>query len=887
MSLVSRTVAFIRNFARRERIESDLDAELQAYVAALTAEKMRAGLAPADAARLAKREAGTMDGIKEAVRDARAGATVDVLLRDLRFAARGLVHAPVFSLTAVFALALGIGATTAILSVVNAVLLRPLPYANAGQLVVILNKGRNPIAPANFLDWRRQNHSFTDMAAAESWSPNLTGTDEPEHLAAMRITASLLPMLGVPPLLGRTIAADEDHDGRDRVTVISYGIWQRRFAGDSAVIGRQVLLDGNPYTIVGVMPPAFQFAPFWVTHAELWAPLSLDTRSAQRSAASLRIFARRRSGTTLEQARADLAVLTAQLELQFPGTNRDMVVTPLKDKVVGDVRSPLLVLLAAVAFVLLTACANVAHMMLARAGARHRELAVRTALGATRRRLITQLLTESAMLAAAGGAAGLLLAWLGIRSLAAASTTAAGILPRVATVSIDGRVVLLAVAVTAATTVVFGLLPALRATAVNLTDAFKDGDRGASEGRGPVRLRSTLVGSEVALALVLLVGAVLMIRSVIALQRIDPGFDPHGVTTMIVSTLGTREAAHDVHPLFFAEALGRIRAIPGVQSASFINHLPIAGDEWGFPFAVEGRPKPKPGESPTATYRVVFPDYFHTMRIPLLHGRDVATADRLGTTPVVVINEFMANTYWPGEDAIGKRITLDDSTWVTVVGVVKNTVREDWSRLPEEEMFLPFFQQPAFLAGGGAVGYMTLVARISCRQEPCDATGLVVPIVAAIRGIDRNLPVSAVQTMSTVVEGATAESRFLFALLGGFAAIALALAAIGIYGVMSYSVSRRTHEIGIRIALGAAPATVLGQIVRQGMTVTLVGAGAGIVAALALTRLMGNLLYGVGPTDPLTFGVVTGVMGTVALAATTLPAWRATRIDPLVALRSD
>jgi putative ABC transport system permease protein len=886
MSLLARLASAARNLFRAEQVDRELDAELRGYIDLVADEKLRDRLTPDEARRAALLETGGVEQIKEEVRDVRAGAAVDVLRRDIRYGARSLLKTPAFTVAATIALALGIGATTAILSVVNGVLLRPLPYADSDRLVVILHNDRNPVAPGNVIDWREQTHSFTDIAAAESWSANLSGSDQPEHVLGLRLSAGMFPMLGVQPLFGRVFTAQEDVPGNDGVAVISYGLWQRRFGGDRDIVGRQVLFDGNPRTIVGVMPQSFQFAPFWVTHAEVWVPLGLAARVNNRGGQSLRAFARLRPGVTLEQARADLGAVTARLEREFPGTNKNVTVQSLKHKVVGDIQTPLLVLLVAVAFVLLIACANVAHMLLARAAFRQKELAIRTALGATQRRIVAQLLGESVLLALAGGAAGLLLAVWGVRALIAASPA---VIPRVASVAIDGRVLLMTLLITATTSIVFGLVPALRAARVDLAETFKDGDRGATEGQRRHRLRSVLVASEFALALVLLVGAGLMIRSFSALRSFDPGFDPRNVITMTISVTGTKLDGIGARPAFFADALTRVRAISGIESAGYINHLPIAGDQWGFGFAVEGRPKAKPGEAPTAAYRVVFPGYFHAMRIPILRGRDVSDADRLGATQVVVINEFMAKTHWHGEDAIGKRISLDDSTWITVVGVAKNTVREQWAAPAEEEMFLPFAQSKSFLTNPATrFGYLTLVARASCdARGQCDAAALATPIASAVRDIERTVAISAVQTMSAVVGGATAESRFYVVLLGTFAAVALALAAVGIYGVMSYSVSRRTHEIGIRIALGAEPSSVLRLVVAQGMRLAAIGAGAGVIAAFALTRMMSKLLYGVAPSDPITFVVVTVVLCAVAVIASYVPARRATRIDPLTALRSD
>jgi putative ABC transport system permease protein len=807
---------------------------------------------------------------------------LDGLLRDCRFAARTLRKTPMFTVVAVLALALGIGATTTMLSVVRAVLVDPLAYADADRLAVILHDGRNPASPRNFNDWRAQTRSFSDMAAAEYWSPDLTSGDNPTQVPALRITSRMLPMLGVAPLLGRVFSRAEEEPGNGHVVVLGYGLWQRMFAGRRDVVGSTVSLDGSIYTVIGVMPKSFVFAPFWSTDAQLWAPLALGNRL--NDGQSLRIFARLAPGVTFERARADLGAVTATLEARDPGTNRNVVLTPLKEKVVGDIRTPLLTLLVAVAFVLLTACANVAHMLLARAAARQRELSLRTALGATRARLVAQMFVESVLLALVGGAAGFALAAWGIHALVAASPA---IIPRVSSVTLDRGVLAIAVAISAATVIVFGLLPALRAARVDPVDTFRDGDRATSDGRGRTRLRNALVASEFALALVLLIGAGLMIRTLTALQRIDPGFDPRNVVSMIVSTAGTPAADTARHASFYVNSLARVRALPGIESASYINHRPFDGDMWGFAFRVEGAPHPRRGDWPGATYRVVFPGYFATMRIPILRGRDVTETDRLGTPGVLVINEFMARTHWPGRDPIGRRITLDDSSWLTVVGIVKDNVRESLSAPHEEEMFLPFAQQPRYLKGLGASRTVTLVARVACPRVECDASAYVAPIRNAIRSVERNAPISSVVTFSALARIATAESRFYVLLLATFAAIAVVLAAVGIYGVMAYAVSRRTHEIGIRIALGAEPGSVMRTVVGEGLSMASTGAAVGLATALGLTRLMRGILYGVSPLDVWTFVGVTALLVAVALVASLVPARRATRVDPLVALRSD
>ena len=565
------------------------------------------------------------------------------------------------------------------------------------------------------------------------------------------------------------------------------------------------------------------------------------------------------------------------------GTNETVKVLSLKEKVVGNVRPALLVLLTAVGFVLLIACANVAHMLLARSAARHKEIAIRAALGAGRARVIQQFLTESLWLAVLGGGAGLLLAFWGIRALVALSPVD---LPRVETVGLDSHVLMFVLGITLLAGLVFGLAPALRAADPNLSDTLKEGGRGSSEGIKRNRLRSLLVASEFTFALVLLVGAGLMIRSFFALQNIDPGFNPHNLLSVVVSVTGTKEAGPGERPLFYQQLLERVRQVPGVQSASAINHLPLGGDIWGLSFHIEGQPVPPPSETPTAAYRVVLPGYFKTMNIPMLRGRDVNDHDTLNAPGAVVVNEFFAHRYWPKEDALGKRVTFDDlkknPTWLTVVGVAKNTVRSDWTEPPQEEVFLPYLQNRDYLEESAShYTYLTLVVRGS------NPTALV-PVIRGMAGsVDRNIVLSEVQTMDQVVAEATAEPRFYLLLLATFAMVALTLAAVGIYGVMSYSVSRRTQEIGIRMALGAQTSHVIRMVVGQGAILATVGVVTGLIGALAVTRLMSGLLYGVRPNDPVTFIAVAGLLSGVAVVASYIPARRAAKVDPMVALRNE
>jgi putative ABC transport system permease protein len=889
MTLFSQLRSWLRVTLQDSRMESEMDAELRFHLETYAEDLVRSGLPRHEAMRQARLEFGGIDRTKEECREARGARLFETLVQDLSYGVRLMLRTPGFTVIAVTALALGIGANAAIFSVVNAVLLRPLDYKDPDRLVTILHYGTGPVAVANYLDWRDQSRSFEAIGAADYWSPNLTGRDSPEHLRGLRVTQSVLPMLGIKPLIGRLFVPGEDQKGAEHEVILSYGLWQRRFSTDANVLGGTIALDGEAYTIIGVMPREFKFAPFWATHAELWAPNAFGERVHNRGGNSLRIFARLKPGVTLAQARAEMATITARLEQQYPGTNRHVVVTPLKEKVVGQVEAPLLVLLGAVGFVLLIACANVAHMLLARAAARQKELAVRAALGARRSRLIRQFLTENLILAAAGGAAGLLLALWGTHALIALSPAN---IPRVDAITMDSRVVLFLLAITVLTSVAFGVAPAMQASAVNLSNTLKQSGRGMSDGIRRNRLRSFLVASEFALALMLLIGAGLMIRSFLALQLVDPGFNPHNVLAMVVSVAGSKEAEPGRREIFYRQLLERVRALPGVESAAGINHLPLAGDLWDWPFVIEGRPKPGPGESPDAIYRIVTPEYFRSMRLPLLRGRDISVADNESTPGVVIINERAAQTYWPGENPLGKRISFDGnekdpSAWLTVIGIVRDAKQGDWRATPDPEVYLAAFQNHDFLGDslkeiGTHMTYITLVVRTAG-----DPGALAPAIKNSVWSLEGNLPISEVVTMDRVVTDKNAQSRFEMLILGTFAAVALVLAAVGIYGVMSYSVSRRTHEIGVRISLGASRTDVLQLVVREGMALALLGSGVGLGGAIVLSRLMTKLLYGVAPTDPLTFVAVASLLIVVALTATFIPARRATRVDPMVSLRCE
>ena len=852
-----------------------LKEEIESHLRMAVRERMERGESAAEAEANARREFGNQGLVEEVTRDMWSWTWLEQLWSDVRYGLRGMRRSPGFTAVAVVALALGIGANSAIFSAVNAILLRPLGYRDPERLVVILNHGTGPVAPANFVDWKAQSRSFDNMGAAEFFGPDLTGSDPPEKLAGLRVSADILPLLGIRPAMGRFFTPEEDQPGREFEVILSYGLWQRQFGGDKNVLGRRIQLDSKTYTVAGVMPAGFQFAPFWATRTQLWAPLALGPRASKRGGNSLRVFARLKPDVSLEQAREEFSAITARLERQYPGSNRDARIVPLKEKVVGKIRPALLTLPSAVGFVLLIACANVAHMLLARSSARAHEVSVRAALGAGRGRLLRQFLAESLTMALLGGAVGLLLAWWGVRAMVRFGP--AGI-PRLETLSVDWRVACVTLAVSLLTGILFGLAPALQASA----EALKEGGRSGS-GRARQRVRGLLVISEFALSLMLLIGAGLMVRSFLALEAIDPGFRPDHILTMILSVGGTQNAAPGRAQAFYQSALERVRSIPGVVSAGMTNHLPVAGDLWGLPFWVEGRPLPHPGEEPDGAFRLALPGYLETMKIPVVRGRTIEAGDTATAPGVVVINEYMAQRYWPGENAIGKRLTLDDPSshpkpaWLTVVGIAKNAVRYDWAAPPAEEFFLPYLQH------SDAMGhYITLVVRAKG-----DPAALAPVIENGVWQIDRNVTISEVQTMNAVVERANAEARFNMALLAVFATVATVLSAVGIFGVMSYAVTRRRREIGIRLALGARQTAILQLITREGMVLALCGTAAGIAGALALTRLMAKLLYGVPPVDPPTFIAVPLLLAGVALAACLIPAFRAARISPVTSLRQE
>ncbi len=698
------------------------------------------------------------------------------------------------------------------------------------------------------------------------------------------MSPELLDVLQTAPVLGRGFVNDDVQREAGHVVLLSHGLWQRRFGGDPSIVGRNLTLSGASYRVTGVMPAGFKFPPFWMEKAELWIPLVIPPqRVTDHTSRSLRIFARLKDGVSLERASTEMAAIAHRLEIAYPQSNenRGASVVPLNEVVVGKTRPALLVLLGAVMFLLLIACANVANLLLARASGRQKEMALRLALGAARWRLVRQLLAESLLLSAVAGVLGVALSWWAIHTLAVSIPEASRFtLPRYREIGLGAVVLLFTVAISAATSVLFGLVPALQFSRPDLHATLKEGGRGSSRHtRSP--LGKLLVVGEVAISLMLLAGAGLMVRSLSKLGAVDAGFDPHNVLTMRVVLTGSPYATPERRNAFYRQMLERVASVPGVQSASGINHLPLAGDLWTFAFTVECRPTPSPSDTPGAAFRVVFPGYFQTMRIALLRGRDFTERDDAGAPGVVAINQSMARHYWPGEDALGKRIHLgsadSQAPWLTISAVVKDAEQGEWGAQANNEFYFPYLQNPDDLQH-----YLTLVVRTG--REPLAVAS---SIQHQIWSLDPDLPIPDVLSMDQVVGRAVWQPRFSTTILTGFAMLALLLAGIGIYGVISYGVSQRRNEIGIRMALGARPADVLRGVLFEAAQLAGAGTVAGLAAALLLTRYLKSLLYEVSATDPAVLVAAAAVLAVIALAAAWLPARRATQIDPIVALWQD
>jgi putative ABC transport system permease protein len=866
---------------RRERYERAMEEEMRFHLEMQVEQNRAAGMQAEEARYAARRQFGNQTWLREVSREMWSLNLIETMIQDLRFGARMLVKNPGFTLIVVITLALGIGANTAIFSVVNSVLLRPLSYPDAERILTLWEDHtrrdgpqREWTSPPGFQDWREQRNVFEHVAAINNWGPTLTEAGEPEALAGASVSHDAFSVLGIRPMLGREFSEEEDKPNADRVAVISYGLWQRRFNGDRAIVGRPIRLGGDSYTVIGVMPAGFQFPV--INNAEIWRAISPTfTPNCQRGCYTVRVIARLKPDVTLDRAQVELTALAGRIEQQFPETNKNVGVTtvPLQEFIVGDMRPAMLVLLLAVGFVLLIACANVANLTLVKAAARHREITVRAAMGAGRWRIVRQLLSESLALALLGGGLGLMAAFLMVDMLKAVSPDGT---PRLEEIRIDGRALLFSLCISALTGLLCGLVPALQASKSDLNLALREAGAGARASAAGSRARSALVVAEIALALTLLIGAGLLMRSFVRLQRVDAGFAPANVLTANIGLPLSMYPKREQVTTFYDQLHERLKALPGVRAVSFGSSLPMTGVNTDTSFIIEGRPAPAPDQEPSAWVSTVSHDYFHTMDIRLIEGRVFDDRESATAPSAVVISQSMARRYWPNETPVGKRIGFGgaQARWVEIVGVVADVRHFGLSNDARPTFYFSSRERPR--------NFMTVALRTS---------GSPLSYVAAVRkevqALDGSLAVSRAQTLERLVSDSIAAPRFVLLLFGSFAGVALLLAGLGVYGVMAHSVAQRTQEIGIRIALGSQERDVLRLVIGQGMRLALAGVGIGLAASFGLTRLMSKLLFGVSPTDPLTFATIAALLLLIALLACWIPARRAMNVNPMVALRVD
>ncbi len=884
MQWLNMLVARLRATWRSDAVHNEINEELQFHIDMRTQENMERGMRPEEARRDAEGRFGRTSNIKEMSWEVRGGGWLETVWQDVRYGGRMLRKHPSFSFVAVLTLALGIGANTAIFSLVSAVLLRPLNYRDAARLVMVwedesaIGFPRDTPAPANYADWKAQNQVFEDMAALESRNFNLTGDGEPEKISAFGVTASFFPLLGADPALGRTFHPEEDKPGANKVVVISHGLWQRRYAGERSIIGRDILLNNEKYTVVGVMPEGFQFE---VADTNLWVPIALTPEQlANRGTHYLEVVARLKPGVTVAQANADIQAITHRIAAAYPddADGLSATVIPLHEQLAGDVRRPLTMLLVAVGFVLLIACANIAGVLLSRAAARQREMALRAALGASRWRIMQQLLTESVLLGGLGGGLGLLLSWWTfafLQQLIPAGLRAS------ATLELDLPVLGFTLVLSLLAGVLFGLAPALQASKIDLNEAIKQGSGRTGSSPTQRRLRSTFVVAEVALAMVLLVGAGLLIQTLSKLRGQYAELHPDNVLTVRTLLMGDRYREHPQRVGFYDHVLERVRHLPGVLSAGYTTAVPLVWKGGANGLTLEGRAA-EPNVNWNANHRQISPDYFQAVGIALRQGRFFNEQDDARAVPVVIINETMARQYWPGQSPIPKRFKIggmgSTNPWLTIVGVVAD-IRQMGADVPvKAEMYVPYWQAPL----QAAFAPRDLVIRTAVEPE-----SIVAAVRQVIREVDPYQPLSNIRTMNEVLSREMAQRRLGMILLMGFAGLALLLAALGIYGVLSYFVVQHTPEIGVRMALGAQGRDVLRLVIGKGMRLALIGVGVGLIGAFVLTRLMQSLLFEVEATDPLTYGLIAALLTLVAFVACYIPARRATRVDPLVALRQE
>jgi putative ABC transport system permease protein len=887
MALLRNIASGLRTLFRKEQVSQELDEELNGFLEMAAEEKMKQGMSRNDALRAVRLERGNLETTKEVVRSAGWESFLETLWQDLHFAARMLRKNPGFTVVAVLTLALGIGANTAIFSVVNAVLLRPLPYKDSDQLVQLIEHDQKRgvdfdwVSFPNFHDWAEQGKAFQYMAAYKFHAFNLTNVSQAEMLFGIKVSSNLLPTLGAEPILGRNFRLDEDQPGRDHEVILSYDTWRESFGADPRLIGRTLTLNDEPYTVIGVMPASFNFPPTVPITSSLpsrktgfLAPLGLAVNPDQRDWNMLGVIARLKRGASIAQARADMDTVARSLELQYPAQNREITVRvePLLNQVVGDVRPALWIFLAAISLVLLVACANVTNLLLARSTIRQREIALRISLGASRSRLVRQLLTESLLLAVAGGGLGVLLAYGGIFLLTVLSPDN---LPRIGDVAIDGRVLAYTSVVSLLTGIIFGVAPSLGAAHVDISQPVK-GQRSTPTVKHS-RLRSALVVSEVALSLALLIGAGLMLKSFVRMERVDPGFRAEKVLT-VWTILSEAKYAPQQRAAFYQQAWQRIQTLPGVKSVGAIDNLPLSGIHGGGPFTLEGHPTESDADAPSAYRCVVSVNYFQAMGIPLLRGREFTQRDRDGTPTPLIINETAAHRYWPGQNPVGSRLSFTTDrtqpTWLEIVGVVKDVLHDGLELPAKPTIYLPFLQSPQ--------AFMVTVVRTDVDPASLSST-----VRGAIAAVDKDQSVLMTRTMADIYSDSVGQRRFNTALIVAFGTLALLLAVVGVYGLMAFAVAQRTHEMGVRIALGAEQWRVLKLVLGRGLRLTFMGIAFGLAVAFFLTRFFSKLLFNVPQTDPATFIVVSLCLGGIALLASYIPARRAMRVDPIVALRHE
>ena len=872
MSLLRNIRSGLRSLFRKEQVDRELDEELCAYQEMAAEEKMKDGMSRKEALRAVRLERGSLEVSKEVIRSGGWESFVETCWQDLRYGARTLRKSPGFTIVAVLTLALGIGANTAIFSVIDGVLLAPLPYKNPQQLVAMQQND----ALMNLIDVERQNQTFSQGGAINVDKIDYTSGAEPVQVRIGYVNAGFLETLGVAPVLGRIISAEEDVNGARRVVDVSYSFWQNFLAGDPHALGKTVRLGGYDYTVIGVMPADFALPR---EHADIFVSLQVADPGAasQRGVHFMHSYWRLKPGATLAQAQAEMLAIDRRLSEQYPDTERDRRKTllPLREMVTGNVRPALLILFGAVGFVLLIACANFAGLLVARAVSRRQELVIRTALGAGKVRLIRQALTESVVLSLAGGFAGLFLArW----STAVLLSLKPAALARFTSISIDARVLAFALGVSLLTGIVFGIAPAWSVARANFAKSIKEGGRTTSAGRSGHLLRSILVAAEFALALVLLVGAGLLLKAFSRLRSVNPGFNPQNITTMYMQLPLTRYKEIPRQTQFRRQLLAGLNSLPGVEAA-MITDIPFGGNDVDHAVVIDGRPPLPVGSEPDVQTVSVMGDYFRVMQIPVRAGRTFTEMDREGQPLVAVVNEQFVKQFFPRENPLGARIDWARSdpprNWMTIVGVVSDVRHLDLSQPQDPAVYTPFSQSDERWRH-----FMTLAIRSS---RP---TGdLAAEVKRETWNIDRQIPVSLVQSMDELMAVSLAQQRFNMSLLGLFAALALVLAAVGIYGLMSYAVTQRTHEIGIRVAIGAQRRDVLGLVVAEGTKLALLGIVVGVAFALVLTRFMTSLLFEVAPTDPTTFFAVAILLALTGLLACYIPARRAMRVDPMVALR--